>query len=446
MMTDAVERVSVHLSYLAEHDLLTGLPNRSLLTDRLLQSILLAKRHGSKLALMFLDIDHFKHINDSMGHAIGDQLLQSVAKRLQASVRTSDTVSRHGGDEFVILLPEIGDLQSVAHFAEKLIHSVGEPHVISGHELRVTLSIGISMYPDDGADADALMRNADMAMYQAKRSGRNSYEIYTPSMNPSSTSIMRKSAELALKRALEQGEFILHYQPTLHLETGVITGAEVLLRWERSDRELSLPAQFLAVAENCGLILPIGQWVIREACRQAQVWLQAGLKLSRIAVNVSAVEFSDKNFLPGVRAILNDTGLPPQYLQIEMSENGLSRDSHQALPALHALKNLGVQIAVDNFGTGYTSLSFLREFPIGTVKIDKSFVHNIEAKSGKAVATALMAMARGFNHRIVAEGIETKTQHAFFKNHHCAEGQGYYLGRPMATAAFTALASKRNYS
>lgn len=446
MMTEAVERVSVHLSYLAEHDLLTGLPNRSLLTDRLLQSILLAKRHGSKLALMFLDIDHFKHINDSMGHAIGDQLLQSVAKRLQANIRTSDTVSRHGGDEFVVLLPEIGDVQSVTHFAEKLIHSVGEPHVISGHELRVTLSIGISMYPDDGADADALMRNADMAMYQAKRSGRNSYEIYTPSMNPSSTSIMRKSAELALKRALEQGEFILHYQPTLHLETGVITGAEVLLRWERSDRELSLPAQFLAVAESCGLILPIGQWVIREACRQAQVWLQAGLKLSRIAVNVSAVEFSDQNFLAGVRAILDDTGLPPQYLQIEMSENGLSRDSHQALPALHALKNLGVQIAVDNFGTGYTSLSFLREFPIGTVKIDKSFVHNIEAKSGKAVASALMAMARGFNHKIVAEGIETKTQHTFFKDHHCAEGQGYYLGRPMATAAFTALASKRNYS
>lgn len=446
MMTEAVERVSVHLSYMAEHDLLTGLPNRALLTDRLVQSILLAKRHGNKLALMFLDIDHFKDINDSLGHEIGDQLLQSVAKRLQASVRNSDTVSRYGGDEFVVLLPEVEDVQSAALAAEKLIQSVGEPHLIFGQELRVTLSIGISMYPDDGVDADVLMRNADIAMYQAKKSGRNSYEIFAPSMNPSSSAVMRKSAELALKRALEQGEFILHYQPTVELETGVITGAEVLLRWERSDQRLNFPSQFLAIAESCGLILPIGQWVIREACRQAQAWRQAGLKLSRITVNVSAVEFSDKNFVAGIRAILDDTGLPPRYLQIEMSENGLSRDSQQTLPALHALKNLGVQLAVDNFGTGHGSLSFLREFPIGTVKIDKSFVHNIEAKSGKAVASALMAMARGFNHRIVAEGIETKSQHAFFKKHHCAEGQGYYLGRPMASEAFTALATEKNPS
>lgn len=446
VMTEAVERVSVHLSYMAEHDLLTGLPNRALLTDRLAQSILLAKRHGNKVALMFLDLDHFKHINDSLGHGIGDQLLQSVAKRLQASVRTSDTVSRHGGDEFVVLLPHVDDAQSAAHAAEKLIQSVGEPHLIAGQELRITLSIGISMYPDDGVDAEVLMRNADIAMYQAKRSGRNNYEIFTPSMSPSSSSAMRKSAELALKRALDQGEFILHYQPTVNLESGVITGAEVLLRWERSDHQLNFPAQFLTIAESCGLILPIGQWVIREACRQAQAWRQAGLNLSRIAVNVSAVEFSDRNFFAGVRAILRETGLDPRFLQIEMSENGLSRDSQQALPVLHALKNLGVQIAVDNFGTGYASLSFLREFPIGTVKIDKSFVHNIEAKSGKAVATALLAMARGFNHQIVAEGIETQTQHAFFKNNHCVEGQGYYLGRPMATEAFAALARQRNPS
>jgi diguanylate cyclase (GGDEF)-like protein len=446
MMTEAIERVSIHLSYMAEHDLLTGLPNRALLTDRLVQSILLAKRHGNKVALMFLDLDHFKHVNDSLGHGVGDQLLQSVAKRLQASVRNSDTVSRHGGDEFVVLLSEVEGAQSAAHAAEKLIKSVGEPHFISGQELRTTLSVGISMYPDDGDDAETLMRKADMAMYQAKKAGRNSYKIFTPSMNPSSSPAMRKSVELALKRALDHGEFILHYQPLVNLETAAITGAEVLLRWERFDNQLNFPAQFLTIAESCGLILPIGQWVIRESCRQAQAWLQAGLNLSRVAVNVSAVEFSDKNFLAGVRAILRETGLDPRFLQIEMSENGLSRDSQQALPALHALKNLGVQIAVDNFGTGYASLSFLREFPIGTVKIDKSFVHNIEAKSGKAVATALLAMARGFNHQIVAEGIETQTQHAFFKKHHCAEGQGYYLGRPMDTEAFAALASQRNPS
>ncbi len=445
MMTEAVERVSVHLSYMAEHDLLTGLPNRALLTDRLVQSILLAKRHGSRVALMFLDIDHFKQINDSMGHAVGDQLLQSIAKRLQASVRTSDTVSRHGGDEFVVLLPEVEDAQSVVHSAEKLIQSVGEPHVIAGQELRVTLSIGISMYPDDGVDAEVLMRNADIAMYQAKRSGRNSYEIFTPNMN--TRSVMRKSAEQALARALKQNEFILHYQPTVHLETGAITGAEVLLRWERSDHRLNCPAQFITIAESCGVMLPIGQWVIREACKQAQAWLLLGLNIGRIAVNVSAVEFIDKNFLAGVRASLSDTGLDPSHLQIEMSENGLSRDAQQTLPALYALKDLGVQVAVDNFGTGYGSLSFLREFPIDTVKIDKSFVHNIEAKSGKPVVTALLAMARGFNHQIVAEGIETKAQHAFLKKNHCAEGQGYYFGRPMATEAFAAvLASERSSS
>jgi diguanylate cyclase (GGDEF)-like protein len=442
MMTEAVERAAAHLSHMAEHDLLTGVPNRALLTDRLNQSMLLAKRHRNKVALMFLDLDHFKHINDSMGHAVGDQLLQSVATRLQASVRSSDTVSRYGGDEFVVLLPEVDDVRSAVLTAKKLLQSVGEPHLISRQELRISLSIGISMYPDDGVDAEMLIRKADIAMYQAKRSGRNSYEIFSSGMN--ANSVMRKSAEQALERALRQGEFILYYQPTVQLETGVITGAEVLLRWERFGQRLNFPAQFITVAKSSGLILPIGQWVVREACRQTQAWLQCGLDLERIAVNVSAVEFSDRCFLSKVRAILEETGLDPHYLQIEMSEDGLSRNPQQALPALHELRNLGVQIAVDNFGTGYASLSFLREFPIDTVKIDKSFVHNVDAKPGRAVFTALMAMARGFNHRIVAEGIETKTQHAFLKRHACVEGQGYYLARPMVDKAFTALTAERN--
>ncbi|SFJ23996.1 diguanylate cyclase (GGDEF) domain-containing protein [Desulfomicrobium apsheronum] len=444
IMNEATERIAEHLSYMAEHDLLTGLPSRGLLKDRLNQSILLAKRHGNKVALMFLDLDHFKRINDSMGHACGDQLLQSVAKRLQASVRLSDTVSRHGGDEFVVLLPEVDDVRSAVLTAEKLIQSVGESHLISGQEVRIGLSIGISMYPDDGVDAEMLMRKADIAMYQAKSSGRNSYQIFSASMN--SNSVVRKSDERALERALEHDEFILHYQPTVHLESGAITGAEVLLRWERSGQGLNFPAQFITIAESSGLILPIGEWVLREACRQARAWLQCGLGLGRIAVNVSAAEFSDRRFLSKVRAILEETGLDPRYLQIEMGEDSLSRNPPHTLPALQELKNLGVRIAVDNFGTGRASLSFLREFPIDTVKIDKSFVHNIEAKSGKAVATALLAMAWGFNHQIVAEGIETQTQHAFFKKHHCAEGQGYYLGRPMTTEAFAALATQRNPS
>lgn len=444
LMTEAIERVATHLSYMAEHDLLTGLPNRALLTDRLAQSILLAKRHGSKVALMFLDIDHFKHINDSMGHAMGDLLLKSVAKRLLASVRNSDTVSRHGGDEFVILLPEVVDVQSAALAAKKLIRSVGEPHLVSGQEIRVGLSIGISMYPDDGEEAEVLMRNADIAMYQAKRSGRNRYKIFTERM--SSSSAMLKSAEQELERAFKKGEFILHYQPIVHLGTGAITGAEVLLRWDHSSHRLKFPAQFISIAESCKLILPIGQWVIREACRQAQEWLRRGLSQGLIAVNVSAVEFGDKNFLAGVRAILDDTGLEPRFLQIEMSENSLACNPHQVLPALRALKDLGVQIAVDNFGTGRASLSFLREYPIDTVKIDKSFVHNIEAKPGKAVFSALMAMARGFNHHVVAGGVETGPQLAFLKKHPSLEGQGYYLGQPMAAEAFTALAGERQYS
>ena len=437
MMTEAAEHAAAQLSYMVEHDPLTGLPNRALLTDRLAQAITLASRHGNKVALMFIDLDKFKRINDSMGHSVGDQLLQSVAQRLQANTRHSDTVCRQGGDEFVVLLSEVEDAQSAVLSAEKLIASVGQPHAIGGHHLNVTVSIGISLYPEDGVDAAMLMRNADTAMYHAKKNGRNNCKVYTPNMD--NRSVMRKSVEQALRRALTQHEFVMYYQPKLNLATGVITGVEALLRWQRSDHSLNCPTQFIRIAEACGLILPIGNWVIREACRQTQAWLRNGFNVGQIAVNVSAVEFHNKNFLANVRTILDDTGLDPHHLEIELTENGLSQDAHQTLPILYALKSLGIQIAVDDFGTGHASLSFLRDFPIDTLKIDQSFVQDTSGVPGKDMVAILIAMGKGFNQRIVAEGIETQQQLVFLKTQQCAEGQGYYFGRPMTAEAFTAL-------
>jgi diguanylate cyclase (GGDEF)-like protein len=437
MTTEAAERTGAQLSYMVEHDQLTGLPNRALLTDRLAQAITLALRHDHKVALMFIDIDNFKRINDSMGHAVGDQLLQSVANRLQANVRNSDTVSRQGGDEFVVLLPEVEHAQSAVLSAEKLIESVSQPHFVGGHHLHVTLSIGISLYPDHGAEAESLMRNADTAMYHAKRSGRNNCKIYTLAMD--NRLAMRKSVEQALRRALAQHEFVVYYQQKLNLATGAVTGAEALLRWQRSDRSLHSPAQFIRIAEDCGLILPIGKWVFREACRQAQDWLRNGFNVDRIAVNVSAIEFHSKNFLADVRSALDDTGLDPHHLEIELAENVLLQDTHPTLKRLYALKDLGVQIAVDDFGTGHAGMSFLRDFPIDSIKIDQSFVQDTGGDPGKAMITALIAMGRSFDQRIVAEGIETPQQLAFLQAQHCAEGQGYYFGRPMTAEAFTAL-------
>lgn len=436
-MTEAAEQATAQMSYMAEHDFLTGLPNRALLTDRLAQSIALAKRYGKKVALMYLDLDDFKRINDSLGHTVGDQLLQSVAKRLQQCVRLSDTVSRQGGDEFVVLLSEAKSVQDAVLTAEKLIGAMAQPHLVGGHRLHVTLSIGISLYPDNGKDIEAVVRNADTAMYQAKRNGRNNYQVFTPDMND--RTVARHSVEQALHHALGQREFVLHYQPKVNLGTGAITGAEALLRWQRSEYRLVCPTQFVSIAEECGLILPIGRWVVREACRQTRAWLQAGLDLGQIAVNVSAKEFHSKDFLADVRGIINDTGLGPRHLELEMTEIGLMQDTVQSTAILHALKDLGVRIAVDDFGTGYSSLSFLSRFPIDTIKIDQSFVQDIDGEAGEGIVRAVIAMGTSLKQRVVAEGIETRQQLAFLQSHRCAEGQGYYFGRPVAAEEFATL-------
>jgi diguanylate cyclase (GGDEF)-like protein len=443
-MKETAELATAQMSHMAEHDFLTGLPNRSLLTDRLAQAIALAQRHNKKVALMYLDLDHFKHINDSLGHAVGDQLLQSVARRLQACVRLSDTVSRQGGDEFVVLLHEVEAVPDAVFAAEKLIASMTEPHLIAGHRLHVTFSIGISIYPDDGDDADAVVRNADTAMYYAKKSGRNSFQMFTPDMNI--RAVQRQSVEESLHYALEHNEFVLHYQTKVNLATGSITGAEALLRMQHDGQALVYPMQFVSVAEDCGLILPIGRWVMREACRHAQTWLQSGLELGQIAVNVSGKEFHSKGFLEGVFAILRETGLDPHHLELELTESVLMQDTDQTTAILRALKDIGVQIAVDDFGTGYSSLSYLRSFQVDTIKIDQSFVMNIDSDletDNTIIVNAIIEMARNLKQRVVAEGIETECQLDFLQAHACPEGQGNYFARPLPEAEFSALLAAR---
>ena len=430
--------MTLRMSHLAQHDFLTDLPNRMLLNDRLNHSIALARRHGRQLAVLFLDLDHFKHINDSLGHPIGDQLLKAVALRLVACVRGSDTVSRQGGDEFVVLLSEIEHPEDAAFTAGKMRAAVMAPYSIATHDLHLSASIGISIYPDDGQDAESLIKSSDTAMYHAKDSGRNNYQFFRQPMNV--RAVERQSVEGNLRRALERREFVLNYQPKINLKTGAITGAEALIRWRHPDRGLIFPAPFIAIAEECGLIVPIGQWVLREACTQARAWIDAGLKFDQIAVNISAVEFRSKGFFEAVCAVLRETGLEPHYLELELTETVLMRNVESTSAVLQALSAMGVRLAVDDFGTGYSSLSYLRRFPIDTLKIDQSFVHDVTTNANDAtIVSAVIAMGQSLKQRVVAEGVETSEQLAFLQTHRCSEGQGYYFSHPVLANAFTTL-------
>jgi len=434
----AARAMTVQMTHSAQHDLVTNLPNRLLLNDRITQSIALARRQKRPVAVIFLDLDHFKFVNDSLGHATGDKLLQSVSKRLLATVRGSDTVSRQGGDEFVILLSEIAHSEDAATSAAKILLALNAPHSIMGQDLHIDGSIGVSLYPEDGQDAETLIKNADTAMYHAKENGRNNFQFFTAEMNLKA--VRRQSLEGSLRHALEREEFLLHYQPKVDLQTGEITGVEALIRWQQTDRGLLFPSQFVAIAEDCGLILPIGRWVLREACRQARAWQDAGLPFKRISINVSAVEFRDKGFVEGVRTILSETGLEARYLDLELTEGVLMKDAESTAAVLRELKLLGVHLAVDDFGTGYSSLSYLQQFPIDVLKIDKSFVHQISGElSDSAIVSAIIEMGKSLKHRVIAEGIETGEQLAFLKARHCAEGQGYLFSRPVAAAQLAAL-------
>jgi diguanylate cyclase (GGDEF)-like protein/PAS domain S-box-containing protein len=430
--------MAIQMSHLAQHDCLTDLPNRILFKDRLTQAITLAHRNGHRLAVLFLDLDGFKHINDSLGHSVGDKVLQSIAGRLVAAVRHSDTVSRQGGDEFVVLLSEIKNARDAAISAKKMLASLTVPHSVARHHLHVTASIGLTTFPDDGEDAETLIKNADTAMYHAKASGRNKYQFFRKGMNVQA--VERQSVEEGLRYALERNEFELHYQPKVNLGTGEITGAEALLRWLHPDVGVVSPLQFVPIAEDSGLILPIGRWVLREACRQARAWMNEGLRAIPVGINISSLEFRSNGFLEGVRDILKDTRLEPCYLELEMTEGVLMQHADSTASMLKALKNMGVHLTVDDFGTGYSSLSYLTRFPIDTLKVDQSFVQKMTSDNQHAaIINAVISMAKSLKQRVLAEGVETAEQLAFLRAQACDEGQGYYFGAAVIPGQFAKL-------
>lgn len=441
----AARALAEKLTHSAQHDSLTGLPNRSLLNDRVGQAIALARRKKSAAAVLFIDLDGFKHINDSLGHQMGDKLLQSVAKRLLDCVRGVDTVSRQGGDEFVVLLQEVNRPEDAADTATRLLDAVAAVHRIDGHRIYVTGSIGVSFYPADGKDAKTLYKNADTAMYQAKKNGRQNYQFYAPDSSVHAEE--RYSIEQGLRSALDRHEFTLNYQPRIDLKSGALIGAEALLRWTHPTLGMVPPEQFIPVAEESGLILPIGAWVLHEACSQASAWASAGLPLATISVNVSAVEFRDGDFVECLSASLSETGLDPRYLELEMTESVLMKNPQLTVAILGKLRTKGVRVSVDDFGTGYSSLSYLQQFPLDALKIDQSFVHRIgSAPNDTTIVSAIIRMGQSLRLRVIAEGVETDEDLKFLKAQNCDEAQGYYFGRPVPPAQFANLAQVQAYS
>jgi diguanylate cyclase (GGDEF)-like protein/PAS domain S-box-containing protein len=428
------------MTHLAEHDILTSLPNRALLDDRLEQGIALAQRHSRRLAVLFIDLDHFKHINDSLGHLIGDQLLKAVALRITPCVRSSDTVSRQGGDEFIVLLSEVAHAEDAALIAEKIRLAMLEPYTIANHFLHLTTSIGVSVYPEDGTDPETLIQSADTAMYHAKERGRNNSQFFKDEMNFHAAE--RQIITGDLRHALARGEFALEYQPKVNLVSGAIAGVEALIRWHHPSRGILPPLQFIQVAEDCGLIVQIGQWALRAACVQAQTWLAAGLKFGTMAVNISAVEFRNDRFFDGVCSILKSTGLEPRYLELELTETAVMRNFEATSVVLKSLSAMGIRIAVDDFGTGYSNLSYLKRFPINTLKLDKSFVHDIPQSTNNAtIVRSVIHMGQSLHLRVVAEGVENAQQLKFLQAYDCAEGQGYYFSKPVDSRECQALIS-----
>ena len=429
--------LSAQVLHAAQYDSLTKLPNRALLMDRISHSISMARRQKACVAVMFLDLDNFKHINDSLGHAIGDQLLQSVAKRLSASLRASDTVSRQGGDEFVILLAQITHPEDAAVSAMKILRSLSAPHLIEKHSLHIDASIGISVWPGDGENSEVLVQNADTAMYRAKEGGRNKFKVFNSEMNVSA--VARQSLEQELRNAVSRNEFVLHYQPRVNLATGQITGLEALIRWQHPNG-LVPPMQFIPVAESCGLIVEIGRWVLREACTQAFAWQTAGLYLPSIAINVCAIEVHHEGYIQGVRDMLAATGLPAQYLELEITERALMDKTEGTAAIFRELKEMGVRLSLDDFGIGYSSLSALHRFPLDILKIDRSFIQQLTANpSDSAIVNAIIAMAKSLNYVVVAEGIETQAQMDYLNTLHCSEGQGFLFSRPLPAAQISHL-------
>ncbi|ASF48052.1 EAL domain-containing protein [Methylovulum psychrotolerans] len=433
-----IKRGQQHLYQLAHFDRLTGLPNRELAHDRIRQALANSHRHQTKLAVIFADLDNFKHVNDSLGHAVGDELLKAVAARLKQCIRESDTVARLGGDEFLILLPGITDVQHIIAVAQKIKDTLQPLFKIAGQEIFISISIGISIYPDDSIEIGELLRDADTAMYHAKNSGRNNFQFFTEQMN----AIVQRQMRLisVLSGALERGQFLLKYQPQIALRTGKMIGVEALLRWHSPELGDISPSEFIPVAEAAGLIIAISDWVLMEACLQGKQWLDQGLTGLRVAVNLSAVQFQQPHLAEKVRQALAATGFPAELLELEITESIMMSDKNAIITLLDELKALGTQISIDDFGTGYSSLSYLKRLPIDRVKIDQSFVRDVVIDpNDAAIVTAIIAMTHGLNLEVIAEGVETQAQLEFLLSKGCYYAQGYHFSKPVGEQTIPAL-------
>jgi diguanylate cyclase (GGDEF)-like protein/PAS domain S-box-containing protein len=423
----AEERVQ----YLAYYDALTGLPNRTLLQDRLAKALAGARRRKDKVAILFLDLDRFKDINDSLGHLVGDLLLQEVAERLKTWAREQDTVARVGGDEFLIVLTGLKDVADAAVATERIVKVMTAEFVVQGHSLSIGCSVGISIFPEHGADGETLIKNADAAMYSAKENGRNRFQFFTADMN--AQVVERLTLENSLRLALDKKELFLVYQPQMDIATGRITGLEALLRWQHPDLGLVPPDRFIRIAENSGLIVPIGEWVLRTACSQARKWQEEGLPAVTVAVNVSAVQFRQEGFCELIRRVLHETGLAPQYFELELTETLLLANADLMLSVVQELKAMGVTLAIDDFGTGYSSFSYLRQFRVSKLKIDRVFIRDVAVSpDDAAITTAIISMAKSLHLKVIAEGVEDEAQMSFLRAHQCDEIQGYYFSKPLA--------------
>ena len=425
------KRAEERVQYLAYYDALTGLPNRTLLQDRLAKALAGARRRKDKAAILFLDLDRFKDINDSLGHSVADLLLQEVAERLKTWAREQDTVARVGGDEFLIVLTGVKDVADAAVATERIVNLMTAEFVVQGHSLSIGCSVGISIFPEHGADGETLIKNADAAMYSAKENGRNRFQFFTEDMN--AQVVERLTLENSLRLALDKKELFLVYQPQMDIATGRITGLEALLRWQHPDLGLVPPDKFIRIAENSGLIVPIGEWVVRTACRQARKWQDEGLPAVSVAVNVSAVQFRQEGFCELIRRALHETGLAPQYLELELTESLLLANADLMLSVVQELKAMGVTLAIDDFGTGYSSFSYLRQFRVSKLKIDRVFIRDVAVNpDDAAIASAIISMAKSLHLKVIAEGVEDEAQMSFLRAHQCDEIQGYYFSKPLA--------------
>ncbi|MDR6959028.1 diguanylate cyclase (GGDEF)-like protein [Pseudomonas brassicacearum] len=431
------ERVQelLKVSHLLQYDVLTELPNSMLLGDRLTQAMAQCRRHDRQLAVMFIGLDRFKRINNALGHPVGDEMLKRVARALATVVRESDSVFRYGSDEFVVLVGDVSDPQQTKGVAEKLLNAISTPQPIDGHDLTVTASLGISLYPADGFDAVALIKKAETAMRNVKETGPNDYRFFTEDMNRRAR--QQQTIESGLRLALQRKEFVLHYQPKLDLTNGKVVGVEALVRWNRPDQGMVFPSDFIPVAEDSGLIVPLSQWVLQEACQQACRWQAQGMRPLILSVNISAIDFRQRGFVEGIARTLKETGFSPTQLELEITESVLMQNIDTTVATLKAIKQLGIRLAIDDFGTGYSSLSYLQKFPVDVLKIDRSFVGDLSIDSNDAkLVSTIISLGKSLNLHIIAEGVETREQLEFLKRHQCEEAQGYYFSKAVEPQAF----------